>query len=106
MAKKTGGTSGTPSAAEILKRSAAERVQYVQLQFTDLNGLLKGVTIPVSKLAGALEDGLWFDGSSIEGLTRTFESDMYLKLDPDTFSLIPWTRTGNQPIVARVICDV
>ena len=106
MAKKTGGTSGTPSAAEILKRSAAERVQFVQLQFTDLNGLLKGVTIPVSKLAGALEDGLWFDGSSIEGFTRIFESDMYLKLDPDTFSLIPWTRTGDQPIVARVICDV
>ncbi len=91
---------------EILDRAKRENVQFVQLQFTDLNGLLKGVTIPVSKLQGALEDGLWFDGSSIEGFTRIFESDMYLELDTATYAVVPWTKGNSQPVVARVMCDV
>ena len=106
MAKKKHAKSTGSNKNEILKRAAREHVQFVQLQFTDLNGLLKGVTIPASKLAGALEDGLWFDGSSIEGFTRIFESDMYLKLDTNTYSVIPWTKTGNQAVVARFMCDV
>jgi len=105
MAKKAATTSA-PTSKEILQRIKAERVQFVQLQFTDLNGLLKGVTIPVSKVEDALEDGLWFDGSSIEGFTRIFESDMYLKLDTQTYSVIPWTKTNAQAVVARFMCDV
>ena len=106
MAKKKHITRTGLNKNEILKRAAREHVQFVQLQFTDLNGLLKGVTIPVTKLEGALEDGLWFDGSSIEGFTRIFESDMYLKLDTNTYSVIPWTKTGDQAVVARFMCDV
>ncbi len=105
MAAKGKPRSAGVSAAEILKLAAGDRVEFVQLQFTDLNGLLKGVTIPVSKLGGALEDGLWFDGSSIEGFTRIFESDMYLKLDLATYAVIPWTRAEG-PVVARFMCDV
>jgi glutamine synthetase len=90
---------------DILEFAKRDRVAFVQLQFTDLNGLLKGVTIPVSKLDGALEDGLWFDGSSIEGFTRIFESDMYLKLDYNTYAVIPWTKNGGT-VVARFMCDV
>ncbi len=106
MAKR--GKEATPaglSTADIMKIVARDNVKFVQLQFTDLNGLLKGVTIPVSKLKGALDDGLWFDGSSIEGFTRIFESDMYLKLDTDTYAVIPWTVNEN-PVVARFMCDV
>ncbi len=105
MAKK--GKEGTAGATipDILKFAARDNVRFVQLQFTDLNGLLKGVTIPVSKLEGALEDGLWFDGSSIEGFTRIFESDMYLKLDTGTYAVIPWT-VSDGPVVARFMCDV
>ncbi len=89
---------------DILEGAKRDRIQFVQLQFTDLNGILKGVTIPVSKLEGALEDGLWFDGSSIEGFTRIFESDLYLVLDRSTYSVIPWTVT--MPVVtARFMCD-
>ncbi|HUL44642.1 MAG TPA: type I glutamate--ammonia ligase [Bacteroidota bacterium] len=107
MAKKVSPAAGVPTAKEILQRIKSEGVQFVQLQFTDLNGLLKGVTIPVSKVEDALEDGLWFDGSSIEGFTRIFESDMYLKLDTQTYSVIPWTRSGSsQAVVARFMCDV
>jgi glutamine synthetase len=94
------------SKKEILGICKRDNVEFIQLQFTDLNGILKGVTIPVSKLEGVMEDGLWFDGSSIEGFTRIFESDMYLKLDLDTFAVIPWTRTNSQAVVARFMCDV
>lgn len=106
MAKRNNGKSTGPSVKEILERSRREGVQFVQLQFTDLNGLLKGVTIPISKLEDALVDGLWFDGSSIEGFTRIFESDMYLKLDARTYAVIPWSKGNGQPIVARFMCDV
>lgn len=91
---------------DILQRAQREKVEFVQLQFTDLNGILKGVTIPITKLESALEDGLWFDGSSIEGFTRIFESDMYLKLDKNTYAVIPWTKNSTVPVSARFICDV
>ena len=107
MAKKILLDSGKRSEKEILKQTKDERVEFIQLQFTDLNGHLKGVTIPISKLEAALEDGIWFDGSSIEGFTRIFESDMYLKLDLDTFAVIPWSRQApSQSVVARFMCDV
>jgi glutamine synthetase len=95
------------SSRDILSRASHDGVKFVHLQFTDLNGILKGVTIPISKLGGALEDGLWFDGSSIEGFTRIFESDMYLKLDLGTYAVIPWTTApGSSAVVARFMCDV
>src|SRR3972149_1832893 len=91
---------------DILQLSKRDKVEFVQLQFTDLNGLLKGVTIPISKLEDAIDDGLWFDGSSIEGFMRIFESDMYLKLDLDTYAVLPWTKSNAQAVVARFMCDV
>jgi glutamine synthetase len=92
---------------EILDRVKYDKVQFIQLQFTDLNGHLKGVTIPISKLEAALDDGIWFDGSSIEGFTRIYESDMYLKLDINTYAVIPWSNNGtSQAVVARFMCDV
>lgn len=80
-------------------------VQFVNLQFTDIFGIVKAVTIPVTKLEDAIDDCIWFDGSSIQGFTRIFESDMYLKPDLSTFALLPWTIDTEAP-TARVICDV
>lgn len=92
---------------DILNRVKKDNAKFIQLQFTDLNGILKGVTIPVSKLDDAIEDGIWFDGSSVEGFTRIFESDMYLKLDLNTYAIIPWTKNNSsQAIVGRFMCDV
>ncbi len=82
-----------------------ENVQFVDMQFTDLPGIVKAVTIPVTKLEEVLKNNIWFDGSSIEGFTRIFESDMYLTPDLDTFAIIPWTK-GTERVTARFICDV
>ena len=106
MAKRTAMPSSLATVKEILSVAQQKNIEFVQLQFTDLNGILKGVTIPISKMKDALVDGLWFDGSSIEGFTRIFESDMYLKLDTNTFCVIPWTAKDGKAVVARFMCDV
>jgi len=90
---------------EVLALVLSNKVKFVKLQFTDVNGFLKAVTIPVEKLEDAIDHNVWFDGSSIEGFTRIFESDMYLKPDLSTFAVIPWTR-DTDAVCARIICDV
>jgi glutamine synthetase len=80
------------------------RVKYLELQFTDVAGMVKNLTIPAGELDASLSKGSWFDGSSIEGYARVAESDMYLMPDPSTFALIPW-RSGEDAI-ARLICNV
>jgi glutamine synthetase len=79
-------------------------IKFVNLQFTDIVGVVKNVTIPIHKFEDAIEYGLWFDGSSIEGFARIHESDMYLEPDLRTFSPIPWELNGNP--TAKVICNV
>jgi glutamine synthetase len=92
------------SADDVLRQADEEGVRFVNLQFTDIVGAVKSVTIPVHQLADSFEHGTWFDGSSIEGFARIAESDMYLSPDPSTFQIIPWERDGN--VTARVICRV
>lgn len=87
---------------EIVKK---EEVGYFKCQFSDITGTIKSITLPVTKLEDAIDGNVWFDGSSIEGFTRIFESDMYLKLDLSTFAIIPWSRDKGR-ITARFICDV
>lgn len=89
----------------VLDMAREHAVQFVDMQFTDIFGVLKAVTIPVHKLKDALEHNVWFDGSSIEGFTRITESDMYLKPDMNTFAVLPWTKNG-EDVTARLICDV
>lgn len=86
---------------EIVKK---ENIRFIRLQFTDINGQLKNVEIPVNDLERALEKGMMFDGSSIEGFVRIDESDMYLKPDLSTFAILPWTMDGKKS--GRFICDV
>jgi len=91
--------------AEILKAVREHKVKFIRLWFTDVLGFLKGFAITPQELEGALEDGMGFDGSSIEGFARIEESDMIARPDPDTFAIIPW-RTGSDYCVARMFCDV
>lgn len=91
---------------QVLELAHERNVQFVNLQFTDIVGVLKAVTIPVWKLEEAIDNNVWFDGSSIEGFTRIHESDMFLKLDLDTFAVIPWTKNSPSGTLARIICDV
>ncbi len=85
---------------EIIKR---DNIRFVRLQFSDIVGQTKQVTIPVEHWAEATSRGIWFDGSSIEGFARIAESDMYLVPDLDTFASVPWELELS---TARVICDV
>lgn len=84
---------------------ATDDVRFINLQFTDVVGMVKNVTIPVVQFNDAVDHGVWFDGSSIEGFVRIAESDMYLAPDLSTFAVIPWER-GKETTTARVICDV
>jgi glutamine synthetase len=79
-------------------------VHFINLQFSDIMGMVKSVTIPVSQIGTLLEHGMWFDGSSIEGFVRISESDMLLVPDLSTFAVIPWE--SNAHTTARLICDV
>jgi glutamine synthetase len=90
--------------AEVLAKAEQLGIKFVSLQFTDIVGVVKNVTIPIHKFEDAIDYGLWFDGSSIEGFARIHESDMYLEPDLTTFSPIPWELDGNP--TAKVICNV
>ena len=89
---------------EILTIAAEEDVELVRLQFTDILGTTKNVTISVQQLAKALDNKIMFDGSSIQGFVRIQESDMLLWPDVETFAIFPWRSNGRR--VARLICDV
>ncbi len=93
-----------PSSGEILSRVEQHKIRFIDLQFTDIVGLVKNVTIPSQELAAALDHGVWFDGSSIEGFARIAESDMYLVPDLSTFAIVPWL-SGDEA-TARLICNV
>ena len=93
-----------PTAEEVLARAEEEGVEFVNLQFTDVMGIVKSVTIPVDVFPDVIEHGQWFDGSSIAGFARIAESDMFLMPDLATFAVIPWERGRNT--TARVICWV
>jgi len=85
---------------EIIKRND---IRFIRLQFSDIIGIAKHVTIPIGHWDEATSHGIWFDGSSIEGFARIAESDMYLVPDLATFAVIPWDMDLS---TARVICDV
>jgi glutamine synthetase len=89
---------------QMLERIDADLIKFVRLQFTDVQGMPKNAAIPVEQVEKALTDGIWFDGSSIEGFTRIEESDMLLKPDISTYTILPWRSEDAR--VARFVCDV
>jgi glutamine synthetase len=91
-------------AKDLIKRVKEDNVNFISLQFTDVLGAVKSVDMPLHNLEGALEDGVWFDGSSVEGFARIQESDMRLVLDPDTYAVLPWSPENSRR--ARVFCDI
>jgi glutamine synthetase len=90
--------------AELLARVLDDGVKFISFQFTDVNGSVKSVDAPVERLTQALDSGIWFDGSSVEGFARIQESDMHLRVDRDTYAILPWTPLENRR--ARLICDI
>ena len=89
---------------DLLSRVKEDHVKFISYQFTDVTGSVKSVDAPIAQLEVALEDGVWFDGSSVEGFSRIQESDMRLVIDPDTYAVLPWSPP--ESLRARVFCDI
>jgi len=89
---------------DLIKRVKEDRVKFLSLQFTDVTGVVKSVDIPAHRVPVALEDGIWFDGSSVEGFARIQESDMRLVIDPQTYAVLPWS--PQEARRGRVFCDI
>ncbi|MET0480513.1 MAG: glutamine synthetase family protein [Mycetocola sp.] len=90
---------------DFVLRTIEERgVKFVRLWFTDVVGTLKSVAIAPAEVEGAFAEGLGFDGSAIEGLSRSYESDLLAVPDPTTFQLLPWR--GEIDPTARMFCDI
>ncbi|MFC7167386.1 type I glutamate--ammonia ligase [Halospeciosus flavus] len=96
----------TAEAQNVLDRIEEENVDFLRLQFTDILGTVKNVSVPAEQAEKAFEEGIYFDGSSIEGFVRIQESDMRLIPDPDTFAILPWRKEAEGGASARLICDV
>ena len=90
--------------ADVLRIVKQEKVRIIRLWFTDILGRLKGFALPISELPHALDEGMGFDGSSIEGFVRIYESDLVAMPDIGTFRLLPWSIDDQK--TAGMFCDV
>lgn len=90
--------------AFVLKKAQDDNVRFIRLWFSDIQGLLKSFAITVDELEEAMEQGKGFDGSAIEGLARSDESDMRAAPDPSTYQILPWRPRENA--VARMFADI
>ncbi|AAG20238.1 type I glutamate--ammonia ligase [Halobacterium salinarum] len=95
----------TDNERAVLDDIEAQGIDFLRLQFTDILGTVKNVSIPAHQAEKAFTEGIYFDGSSIEGFVRIQESDMRLDPDPETFAVLPWRSNGDGGS-ARLICDV
>lgn len=106
------GVQDREAAARLLDEVKKAGVRFINLEFTDVVGIAKCVTIPAEQLPEVLRRGKWFDGSSIEGFARGAETDMFLCPDVSTYAPVPWRTShpaehdSNAGAVARIICDV
>lgn len=88
----------------IFEDAQEKNVHFIRLAFSDVNGILKNVEIPVSQLDKALDNEMAFDGSSIDGFVRIEEADMRLHPDFNTWTVFPWGSDDRK--VAILICDI
>jgi glutamine synthetase len=79
-------------------------IRFIRLWFTDVQGFLKSFAITPAELAVALDEGVSFDGSAIDGFSRSYEADMLARPDPSTFQILPFT--SGDAGVARMFCDI
>jgi len=92
------------TAEDVLKIVKEKNVRFIKIWFVDVLGAVKSFTITANELTKAFADGMGFDGSSIEGFARIYESDLIAKPDPATFEILPWR--PKEDSVARMFCDL
>ena len=95
---------GITTKEDIKRIVREENIEFIHLQFTDLMGTMKNVSVTAEQLDKVLENEIMFDGSSVDGFVRIEESDMYLHPDLSTFVIYPWS-IGSGAAEARLICD-
>jgi glutamine synthetase len=88
----------------VMKIIEENDIKFIKLWFTDILGFLKSFSVPKEMIEKAFNEGIGFDGSSIEGFVRIDESDMVAIPDPATFAILPWR--PKEKGVARVFCDM
>src|SRR2546421_6375777 len=96
------GRTSSQSLERALERLSERGIRFLDLRFVDVLGTVKSITIPAQRLPHAVRNGEWFDGSSVEGFARVFESDMFLRPDLDTLTI---GEAEGAP-TAQVICDL
>src|SRR5664279_6337044 len=89
---------------DVLRTVRERDIKFVRFWFTDVLGFLKSFAVSSEELETGFEEGMGFDGSSIEGFTRIQESDMVAMPDPETFAVLPWRASAGG--TARMFCDV
>lgn len=89
---------------DLISRISEDRVKFLSLQFTDVTGSVKSLDIPIARVEEAVGEGVWFDGSSVEGFARIQESDMRLMPDLNTYAVLPWSPVESRR--ARIFCDI
>ncbi|MDX1919636.1 MAG: type I glutamate--ammonia ligase [Candidatus Caenarcaniphilales bacterium] len=92
------------SDSQIMELSREKGVKLIQLQFVDLHGRPKQMTVHVDMLDKALNNEIMLDGSSIAGFRSIETSDMFFYPDKSTFQIMPWTQGGKT--VGRLMCDI
>lgn len=96
---------GKKTVKDVLKIVKEKKIKFIKLWFVDILGQLKSFAITDRELECAFSEGMGFDGSSIEGFARIYESDLVALPDPSTFEILPW-RTDEEVTVARMFCDI
>ena len=89
----------------IRKQCAEQNIAFLRLQFCDINGTIKNLSLPISQLEKILNNEIMLDGSSIKGFRDIETSDMYFFPDLDTFKILPWCERDGENI-GRIICDI
>ena len=97
---------GKELSADDIKQIIKERnVRFIKLQFVDINGQVKNISIPASHIDKILANEIMLDGSSIKGFRSIETSDMFFYPDKNTFQILPW-RDMEGYESARIICDI
>ena len=99
------GTGATAANRDYVLKTVKERhIHFIRMWFTDVLGQMKSFAITPSELEAAFDEGMGFDGSSIEGFARSIESDMIAYPDASTFQVLPWRPKDDG--VARMFCNI
>jgi len=94
----------TDAKEKVYRQIKEQNVKFIRMWFTDILGFLKSFSVRVEELDRAFEEGLGFDGSSVEGFVRIDESDMIARPDPATYSIVPWRPMDHA--TAKMFCDI